>query len=201
MFAPSDASRVLTTAEICSRTRSRSVICGRKFSETPNGTNATPWPTPPNDCVAAGTGNSPPARNCADWPFSVTRFGSAIERAKFSDRKARMASETCPLSSIVGRLAAEESRRRHVRPWQRRWSPAQKTVIPLSLAMLKSMPMLRAAVRSTSATVTRSMTCCSPGTRSRLMTLRLVFRSRKFCSPCSGFWPACGNLTRGSQRR
>ena len=34
--------------------------------------------------------------------------------------------------------------------------------------MLKSMPMVRAAVRFTSATVTMSMTCCSPGTRRRL---------------------------------
>ena len=36
------------------------------------------------------------------------------------------------------------------------------------LTMLKSMPMVRAAVRFTSATVTMSMTCCSPGTRRRL---------------------------------
>ena len=36
------------------------------------------------------------------------------------------------------------------------------------LTMLKSMPMVRAAVRFTSATVTMSITCCSPGTRRRL---------------------------------
>ena len=43
------------------------------------------------------------------------------------------------------------------------WSMANRP-----LTMLKSMPMVRAAVRFTSATVTMSMTCCSPGTRRRL---------------------------------
>ena len=45
-----------------------------------------------------------------------------------------------------------------------------KTVTPLLLVMLKFRPMLRAAARLTSATVTRSITCCSPGMRIRLMT-------------------------------
>jgi hypothetical protein len=44
-----------------------------------------------------------------------------------------------------------------------------KTGVPLRFMTLKSMPMLREAARSISATVTLSMTCCSPGTRSRLM--------------------------------
>jgi hypothetical protein len=48
-----------------------------------------------------------------------------------------------------------------------------KTVRPLLLRTLKFRPILRAAARLTSATVTRSITCCSPWMRSKLMTCAL----------------------------
>ena len=60
-----------------------------------------------------------------------------------------------------------------------------KTKFPALLAIEKFMPMLRAAVRLTSATVTLSITCCSPGTRSRLMMLRPPCRIKLLTPGCA----------------
>ena len=171
---------------------------GVKLRRTPNGTNCTPWSPASVLPPTTGTGNEPPAVKLDGWPFMVTRVVSVSDRAYCMVRRALMAKGTLPASKMADRLpiappestllpTPEPELNEPVPPAPVVPSPVDpvplpkldemigpvllaKTVTPWLFRTLKFMPMLRAAARFTSATTTRSATCCSPATSRRLMT-------------------------------